>query len=657
MRINGLRQLLIVWLSGIAGVGWGQEDPSHFQHKAGMIIEQTADHYRPPSLNIGDPEKYYWPLVMARFEKYGIKDSLANACISILKDRSPFHFTLVGMARLMMLYPQAPALAAHKAEILQQVFARKDSYNAWTGEGTENHVSMSRTSGYLYAQEALKSTTSFPRAELRLQQMKKWISYWSGRIYQVGSGEWHSGIYEVFNLIGWLNLFDFADDPEVKLMARAVLDYYAAELALHHSWGLPGGAEMRGNGINRSQYTATTYLNWLWFSPDPNLVQGFQKNDYIQCLHAITSTYRPPQLAVKLAQKALTQPAWYQNSKPGYLLHQPSLVKQFFYIGTDYTLGSMASPYGGFTGTTYQIINWKLVKQQLQALPLEISGNGVFWENWQGKTRDPWTQWGQFKNVLFQITRVPKNASQLYRKVEKEAIDWNKAWKKDFLKRFPAESYKRDVYHQPERVNFENASYINLPVGIPLTWQEDVLVVDLDQQWLLICCLNQKRPQLDSIRLPGRLILLDQASPGDDCGFVLEMVEKSVLPQISDLSKNRLNRDREGWWQYRSCQQQEIAMNFGEAGIFQEALVDWGFGVIRPEVIMQKAGFRQPQWPYGMGYGKVPALKINGKPMSLNAEWPVFEGPDLQLKKGVLMFKGEGSSYTIDYSGRLPVFK
>ena len=138
-----------------------------------VILDQVADSYRPPSMHIGDPEKYYWPKVMARFEKYGQRDSLGNAWIEALKDRSPFHFTLVGMARILYLYPESPALREHQRTILKRVFERTDSYNAWTGEGTENHTNMARCSGFLHAQKALDFPDEFPEARMRYEQMKE----------------------------------------------------------------------------------------------------------------------------------------------------------------------------------------------------------------------------------------------------------------------------------------------------------------------------------------------------------------------------------------------------------------------------------------------------------------------------------------------------
>jgi hypothetical protein len=58
------------------------------------IIDYIADNYQPPSLSIGDPEKYYYPIAMARMVKYGENDSIANEYISILGKKRRFPFCI-----------------------------------------------------------------------------------------------------------------------------------------------------------------------------------------------------------------------------------------------------------------------------------------------------------------------------------------------------------------------------------------------------------------------------------------------------------------------------------------------------------------------------------------------------------------------------------
>ena len=349
-----------------------QYPASDFQQKAEILIAQTADKYRPPNMDIGDPEKYYWPKTIARFEKYGVTDSLGNAWITAMKDNSPFHFTLLGMARLLHLYPHVPAIKAHRITILKKVFERTDNYNAWTSEGTENHTGMSRTSGYLFAQEAMNFPDVFPEAAQKLQQMKDWVLTWSEKALNYGTGEWNSAIYTAYNLCGFLNLYDFAKDKAVRLAAKKVLDFYAAEMALHYSFGIIGGAEMRGNGAVEGDYTATRYLAWLWFE-EASKVPDFSGSQYIQALHAVTSAYRPDVTLFDLAHKKFNEALWVLGSKPSYLFEEAHFVKQFFYATKSFTMGTAVSPYGR-PGSRHKYTCFHAVLSSCSFCPLRYRG-------------------------------------------------------------------------------------------------------------------------------------------------------------------------------------------------------------------------------------------------------------------------------------------
>ena len=597
---------------------------------------------------------------MARFEKYGVNDSIANAYIEALKDNSPFHFTLVGMARLMSLYEKAPAIQKNKILLLQKVFERSDSHNAWTSEGTENHINMARTSGYLFAQHALDYPELFPEAAIRMQQMKDWMKYWSKRIYEVGVGEWHSGIYETYNIIGWLNVYDFAKDNDVKAIAKAVLDYYAAEIALFYSYGIPGGSEMRGSGITKSTHNATNYLAWLWFGPTNDFPFQLRGNQYIQSMHAVTSTYHPEPIMVQLAQKELEKPAYYLNSKPSYLLANPSYVKQPFYIGRHFTLGSQVSRYGGWTGASYQIINWKLVAESdKEGVPDEISGNGLFWENYLGKTRDPWTQYMQHENVMIQLTRVPENAEEIYYEIEKTALEWNEQWKQDFLTRYPSDRDK-NVYHKPEKVNYINKSFLNLPDHISCEMTDHVITGRMNKLYLAIYPVNRGM-EIDKNKIQNRLILEDNAKRDDICGFVVEVFDQEEFADY-DSFKSKVNSEKrlrinETVITYHRLNGDQLKVSFENEGTFEEPLYDWGYGTHERHIKITSPPFHGPEWPEGKNFGRIPTFLVNNKKIDHETQWAVFEGPNLSLVGGVLELTDNESSYIVDYTGEIPVFK
>jgi hypothetical protein len=645
--------------------GRGQSYESDFRKRSQIIIQKTADFYTPPQPTIGDPEKYYWPLVMARFEKYGPHDSIGNYWITRFKDNSPFHFTLAGMARMMSRYSDAPALLKHKIQLLQKVFERNDGYNPWTAEGTENHINMSRTSGYLFAQHALQYPDQFPQARQRMQAMDQWIRKWAKQTYTSGTAEWNSSIYGAYNILGWLNVYDFSLDLEIKAIAKAVLDYYVTELALHYSFGALGGSEMRGSGAGQALGSATNYLCWLWFGEaterDPYDGKG---NEYIQGMHAITSTYRPPQLAVQLARKQQSSTTLYRGSKPSYGHEEPSFIKQLFYVHPSYTLGSSVNAYGGWTGSTNQMVNWKLViKPDTGSFPYEISGNGRYYDNWTGKTRNPWTQLVQHKNILIQLTKTPVNADALRKEAEAIVTQWGKDWERDFRKRFPMDTHKQSIVTLGGKVINLNESYLSFPKPAQIQHQGHACFLQWGNTYVAVQLISETKVSQAVATPEKRLAILDHAPVGQLCGFVLEIASQGEYASIAEfqaailqktvLDKRKLKENR---IQYTSLAGEQIEVQFIEKGTSMEATVDWGYGVTEPANWLSYPQFHQPQWPTGAGWGRVAQWTVNRKRVTLTEPWPVFEGPNIILRRQVLELKDATQSYRVDFTKEAPVF-
>jgi len=640
-----------------------------------MLIAQVADRYQPPSMDIGDPEKYYWPKAMCRFEQYGLQDSLANAYVDTLSARPPFHFTLLGMARLMLGYAGAPTIQQNRDQILRQVLAREDGLNAFTGEGTENHVGMSRTSGYLFAQEAAKMPKSFPRAKALLDSMKNWVMVWGRALYRHGPGEWNSSIYAPYNFMGWLNLYDFAEDREVRSVARAVLDFYAMEMALHYSWGTLGGAEMRGNGLRKVSATASDYYMWYWFAPESTPIDWYG-SQYIQLIHGITSSYRPPAAIAALAVHKDTpnSSAWYTGHKPSYLYQHPQMVSQYLYKADRFVLGSCSHRFAGYTGATAQVVNWKLVIKPAAQTDVgkpgtQVFGNGLFYDDWRGKGSQPFTQVGQYRNLFFQLTRQPVGMGEFVQAFRKEVPAWQEHWLHDYHTRFPMEE-ARTLEETPIKLNGkllqENKSYLSFPLHAQIEkLGRRHFLVNIGGVNMLVSCLGQNVEQLQMNKHGlERHFLIDQAPDGVLCGFVLELLEGEAaqkptaenLPELTILASDRFS--------YRSREGGRLEVQFQRAGEYQVPIFDWGYGPTEPKALQHLMPFRQPAWPSGEGSGRQANWFFweQGKKV-FDSQTPeknganVYAGPGLQLRHGTLRLTTLPKPYVVDFSGRVPKFQ
>ncbi|MDY7016287.1 MAG: hypothetical protein SVX43_22355, partial [Cyanobacteriota bacterium] len=172
---------------------------------------------------------------------------------------------------------------------------------------TDNLRAMRETSVYLMAEETGNETVR--------QRYKQKIQRYVWALYHIGMGEWDSSIYHSHTFAPYLNLYDFAKDPEVKALAKAALDWMSTAAALKYYRGGWGGPTKRdSNGANAVYGSGAARAFHLYFgdTPLPN------PKPELDALHFITSRYRPPLAVVALARKQFDKPVELLATKPIY---------------------------------------------------------------------------------------------------------------------------------------------------------------------------------------------------------------------------------------------------------------------------------------------------------------------------------------------------
>lgn len=207
------------------------------------------------------------------------------------------------------------------------------------GRNTDNLRAMRETSVYLMAEETGNEATR----QLYKQKLQRYV--WA--LYNIGMGEWDSEVYHGHTFAPYLNLYDFAKDPEVKQLAKSALDWMSTAAAIKYyrgGWGGPVKRDYGGGNVVFGSDAARTF--WLYFgdTPIPN------PRPTLDTLHMITSTYRPPLAVVALAQKKFKKPVEVLSSKPLYENWKPGndqkpgyYETQFF--GQTYQMGSLAGTF------------------------------------------------------------------------------------------------------------------------------------------------------------------------------------------------------------------------------------------------------------------------------------------------------------------------
>jgi len=634
-----------------------------------------------------DYGKYLHGKIAAVFSK-GVGSQyyhLAENWMDIHRNCRQFHFNFFGLANILCANHKEPSIQRNLKNYLESVMTRTDSYNAFTGEGTENHLHMSRTSGYLFCQLANKY---FPEDSMRWQtnpKMKiarKWILDWSKKIYEVGTGEFASTIYYIYDISPWLNLYDFAEDTIVKSAAKAVLDYYASEVALLYMQGNIGGVDLRGRGHSSKSFESSIgILGWLWYGDSPinedsticDIYFSGKTKLHLNVAFGCLSTYRPPMLAVDLANNTFPIPSMYYNSKPAYLLDNPSYIKSTFYRDKQFVLGAGYLPYGGWTSGCYSTIGWKLLARgniNKTKSYQYISGQGMLKKSLGEQWRSPFDQLIHHKNVIFQLTKVPTIIDSLKQNAYQTIEEWDSVWCKQFYKRFPNDE-KDSPIGKYMTENEKNKSYLYFQTNggnFNFFTKKSVVFVELDSIFVAIRAIQNITPVwYDSTTLEDGGILFDKL-----CGFLLEIGNKCDYKNLKSFSRKYLSISKldtsllqKDSLIYVSMQKDTFRIKYNEFGTYTEPIFDWGLGDSIDVNNIKNPYAYQPtndnlytirKWDVGKGSGRIATWSINNKLVDLNKNWAVYEGPGFYIKNSELHLLNAGKEYIVNYSSDYPIF-
>ena len=300
-------------------------------------------------IQLGDPHKYLLPIILARLSlnQESVYDPQNSWDVLLKLDRDKpdlYHFRSAFDIRIFFLFqdimPPAVRAAYQKQLQLPQVLE-------WTEGGTENHMFMHRASGL-----ALMNGSGFPVEDpASAATNEAWLRSELNKFLTIGQGEFHSSIYYGYSISGLLNLYDFSQDPELKNLAQALLDWYATNMALRLSWGTAGGAESRGFDRNTWD-SGLTAIAGLWWGEDQIEFIKKMKNSYGRlALNAAMSSYRPPEYLKAIARKQIPLPfEAFASHPPYYSYSENDQLWETFYVTEDYSLGTLLEP-----GRVYQV--------------------------------------------------------------------------------------------------------------------------------------------------------------------------------------------------------------------------------------------------------------------------------------------------------------
>ncbi|MFB2893582.1 hypothetical protein ACE1CI_11780 [Aerosakkonemataceae cyanobacterium BLCC-F50] len=355
---------------------------------------------------IGDPHKYLLPVILARLslgDKYDRQHSW-DILQNMDKDQSDlYHFRSVFDIPIFFYFrDQMPANVIASYRSMLELPRIKE----WLETGTENHMMMQRLSGLALIDGSGWSNSDPATAA----SIEAWLRTEINKFLTIGQGEFHSSTYYGYSIGGLLNLYEFAKTPELKQLAKAGLDWYAANMAVRLSWGTAGGAESRGFDRGTWDQKGLSAVAWMWWGDDVKVAERMDKNVASLALLAGLSSYRPPAEFKALARKEIPLPFQLLASHPAYYsYHQDNQFWESFYITNDYSLSTLLIPGKSYQtkGTiNAQYATYKLVVRDPKGEKNAVISLGGTYHNLMATGRSPGDQYLQKNGVVIYELRL-----------------------------------------------------------------------------------------------------------------------------------------------------------------------------------------------------------------------------------------------------------
>ncbi len=269
---------------------------------------------------------------------------------------------------------------------------------------TDNLRSMREVAVYLFAEEVGNETIR----KLYKEKLKRFVV----GLYHVGMGEWDSETYHGHSIAPWLGCYDFAKDPEVKLMAKAALDWLTMAGALKYYRGGYGGPTKRDYGGGNKVFGAgLSHMMYLYFGDSPMEDPEPHYDD----VHAIASAYRPPRAVAALARKDFPRPVEQLDTKPTYSHWLPGASEhpefwETIHFGKTYYLGTVVSRGGAGDVGPFKMLAYN-GKRGVDFV--------VMWTGKRYNTKRAGDQIGQYGNLCIHLRKdadsysamIPKSAT------------------------------------------------------------------------------------------------------------------------------------------------------------------------------------------------------------------------------------------------------
>ncbi|WP_157637982.1 hypothetical protein [Flexithrix dorotheae] len=522
--------------------------------------------------------------------------------------------------------------------------------NAFDG-GTENHKTMWRTSALLYSQLLPDSAKISGYAVEEARELtKEMLRDYVKKLLYVGNGEYDSNVYYPYSIEGFLNLYDFSTDAEIKALAKAALDYYFATYGLKLVDGAIAGAQKRGYLTNKNP-DKMEQLQWGFFDDTSRKMENSTAS-----LHQTTTTYRPNEIIWNITRKELKLPFEAKMSRPFYHMDKAHAFAETFYADENFAIGNIQMT---IVDNPNQQMIWSVVAKGTDK-PLCFSGGHPMRGSTSGHS--PYTQTLQSKGTLLLLSAptqkiqadtliAPKYATQnrenLWILPESEQP---KNYETGHRQKYgaaplhvvepPANQSVSEISRFWQESKGGAASWFYFPNSLSPQLIDNTYYFEANEVYLAVKPLSEKhfvvKPDTEVI---NKLKSKEEKTffrtyglisfPGEISGYVVEVVAKNEFRSLEDFAQKLAQKRK-----------LELSENDGVSLNYKSIYGD------RLEMDYQPQGLRCKG-------------KINGKIQNWDdfTGGAIYQSPYINVGNGIMRVSDGNKSYQVDFTGDNPIWK
>ncbi|MCF7847586.1 MAG: hypothetical protein K9M45_01955 [Kiritimatiellales bacterium] len=297
-------------------VAFDQVSQHAVEQRRRLLLSKCARHKL--DLKAKSPKLQY-PYILARL----VTGKADKECIEYLPRGARYHgkdsmFGISSLARIL-----AACEEQLPEEVVEDIRKQVVQYPDFLSGGTENHRAMKRAAGLIFGERWPDDIFHHGISGRELADVcRKFARDYGHGIYASSMHEYLSPVYHAANTAPWMTVAEYAQDEETRLLARAIVDWMMADLALNCHLGsiIPPlnrcKAQLKGYpGHSRLGLAQTMSTAWLYWGIDVDDIAVSASIDSASVpLHA-QSGYLPHSVIRNLGAKRVALPYTVRQSR------------------------------------------------------------------------------------------------------------------------------------------------------------------------------------------------------------------------------------------------------------------------------------------------------------------------------------------------------